>query len=143
MTIYGNPSPERIAETNALIAALESAPDYAAYLPAYSAVEQRANSEDLMGRWEERDRIWAAVNAIRAVQSPRIRAEYRAIKTYSLDELCAMTAPVNLLDAVTQAKALAPVHAATNDFCAMLTSRYADTLRPASGEETITLTAAE
>lgn len=93
MTDYGNPSPERIAETNALIAALEAAPDYAAYLPAFCAVEQRANSEDLMGRWEERDRIWAAVNTIRAVQSPRIRAEYRAIKTYSLAELCAMTAP--------------------------------------------------
>jgi hypothetical protein len=93
MTTYGEASPERIAETNALIAALANAPDYAAYLTAYSAVERRALDEDLMGRWDERDRIWAAVNAIRTVQSPRIKAEYRAIKTYSLDELCAMTAP--------------------------------------------------
>lgn len=43
--------------------------------------------------------------------------------------------PVNLLDAVKQAKALAPLHTATADFCAMLTSRYADSVREGNGEQ--------
>lgn len=93
MASYGPASVERIAETDALIAAFAAAPNYSAYLTAYSAVEQRANSEDVMGRFEERDRIWTAIKSIKAEKAPALRAEYDAIPVFSLAELVALSNP--------------------------------------------------
>ena len=96
--IYGEASAERIAETNAMLATLEAATTYTDYMLAYVAAEQRANSEDLMGRFEERDRIWARVKAAQAAIRPLLRAEYNAIRVYSSEEIRAFNQPATLDD---------------------------------------------
>ena len=63
MTTYGPLTAERIAETNALLAAYSAATNHTDHWNAYALVEQRMNAENRMGRFLESDRIRAAMNA--------------------------------------------------------------------------------
>lgn len=63
MTSYSPLTAERIAETNALLAAYAAADDVTVW-PTYAAVEQRMNAEELMGRIDESQRIRKSMNQI-------------------------------------------------------------------------------
>lgn len=82
---YGEASPERIADTNAMLAQLESlqAAPSAQYMPVWCAVEQRINSERAMGRFEEADRV---AKCFRAISAGRRDPFYGTGRTYTMEE---------------------------------------------------------
>ncbi|MET3924566.1 hypothetical protein [Devosia sp. 2618] len=84
---YGEPSAERVAETDALLTAFAAITDHKTYWPAYGAVEARMNAEMRMGRSAEAERIRVEMNRINRSIKPMLNAQYAAIKTYSLAEL--------------------------------------------------------
>lgn len=76
---YGDADEARIADTNALIASYEASADYPQLWARYVLVEQRMNSENLMGRFAESDRIRAEMNRISRTVGKRIGAEALAM----------------------------------------------------------------
>lgn len=62
--MFGPLTADRIAETNALLAAYEAAHDFNGHWATFAAVEQRQNSEYAMGRLDEVQRIRAEKNRI-------------------------------------------------------------------------------
>lgn len=60
---YGPLTAERIAETDAMLAAYAAATNHTEHWNRYADVEQRMNAESRMGRFKESDRIRAAMNA--------------------------------------------------------------------------------
>lgn len=77
----------RIIENNALLAAFEAVTDHASYWPAFGAVEQRANTEELNGRFAEARRVRAEMTRINRALRPMLEGQYAAIRTYSTAEL--------------------------------------------------------
>jgi len=71
---YGPLTAERIAETNALLAAYEAAHDFNGHWATFAAVEQRQNAEYAMYRPEEVERIRAEKNRITRKNKPILAA---------------------------------------------------------------------
>jgi len=71
---YGPLTAERIAETNALLAAYEAAHDFNGHWATFGACEGRKNSESAMGRFDEAQRIRTEMNRITSADKPIIAA---------------------------------------------------------------------
>lgn len=68
---------QRIAKTNAMLAAMEAAPTYSDYMTAFVALEQRLHGLPGMGV-DEANKAWREFDRIRSVKSAQWRAEYNA-----------------------------------------------------------------
>jgi hypothetical protein len=84
-----------IGENNALLAAFEAATDHASYYPAFAAVEQAINSDELNHRMMEANRVRAEWTRINNALRPMLAAQFRAIRTYSTAELMARAEPAH------------------------------------------------
>lgn len=110
---------------NDLLARFSACTTYAEYVPLRSLCVQALDSyETDVGVGPNRHGQWVEFERIDAEKRLMVRAEYRAIPTLSLAELCGEP-PVNLLTAL-RAKIDAD-NAATNQMLAQIATIHADT----------------